>query len=368
MVNNSIGRSLPVCHNPATMNPHWQRYGEEMRRYLRFGLLAPVVAVLPFLLNLSYWREHGGLRVGLVSSLIYGTIIGFVILLVFGSVYAALTWILIRTGKFFHPPIPVQIFLGSFGAVTGMWLVSFGRSSFGGKPEKLPDFLPVLIFSGTIATAFSLFFAYRQAREEALALRAESAEASLHVLEQQMRPHFLFNALNSLAELIESGQENAAETTYKLSELYRRILANSGTKTSSLLSELEIVRAYLELEQLRFGERLRFDIRAPENSSEIFLPSLMLQTLVENAIKHGVAPSVEGGKVWIEIDRNGEGYRLNVVNTGKPLAAKQKDGTGLANTKARLDLLYGGTHNFSLQADEHSRTNAGFRFSGHRIE
>src|SRR5436190_7684868 len=103
MVENSIGRNPPVCHNPATMNPHWQRYGEEMRRYLRYGLLAPVVAVLPLLLNLSYWRENGGLWVGLGFSLIYGTIIGFVILLVFGSVYAALTWILIRTGRFYQP-------------------------------------------------------------------------------------------------------------------------------------------------------------------------------------------------------------------------------------------------------------------------
>lgn len=352
------------------MNPHWQQYWAEIRRYLRYGLLAPLVALLPFLLNLSYWQQRGGLWVGLVSSLIYGTIIGVVILFCFGSVYAALTWIMIRTGKFYHPPVLVQIFLGSFGAVTGMWLVSFGRSFLLGRSEKPPEFIPLLIFSGSIATAFALFFAYRKAREEALALRAESAEASLHVLEQQMRPHFLFNALNSLAELIESGQENAAETTYKLSDLYRRILANSGAKTSSLSSELEIVRAYLELEQLRFGDRLKFEIQAPENGGEIFLPSLMLQTLVENAIKHGVAPSVEGGQVAIKIGRDGGGYQLSVANTGTPLQSNKSlanNGTGLTNTRARLDLLYGSRHGFELRRDDQGRTVASFHFAGERI-
>src|SRR5215203_5696358 len=106
------------------MNQYWDRSWEEMRDYARYIPLAPLVALLPFLLNLSYWRAHEGAWVGLYSSLIYGTVIGCVILLCFGSVYAVLTWILIRTGKFYRPPVFVQILLGSFGAMTGMWLVS----------------------------------------------------------------------------------------------------------------------------------------------------------------------------------------------------------------------------------------------------
>ncbi len=350
------------------MNPHWQRYGKEMRRYLRYSFLAPAIALLPFLLNLSFWRENGGVWLGLISSLIYGTVISVVILVWFSLIYAALTWILIRTGRFYQPPLPVQALLGSFGTVLGMWLVSLVRSSLFGQPEKMPEFLPLLIFSGSVATAFTLFFAYKQAKEDALALRAESAESSLHVLEQQMRPHFLFNALNSLAELIESGQKNAAETTYKLSDLYRRILANSGVKTSSLASELEIVRAYLELEQLRFGKRLRFEIHAPENSGEIFLPSLMLQTLVENAVKHGIAPALEGGSVCVEIAREDDGYRAQISNTGAPLSPHRQAGTGIANTKARLDRLYGNAHGFALRTDARGRTEAGFHFSGENFE
>lgn len=350
------------------MNPHWQRYLTEMRRYLRYSFLAPVVALLPFLLNLSFWRENGGVWVGLISSLIYGSLIGAVILLWFGLIYAALTWILIRTGRFYQPPLPVQVLLGSFGAMLGMWLTAFIRGVLFGQPKRLPEFLPLLIFSGSIATAFALFFAYKQAKEDALALRAESAEAGLHVLQQQMRPHFLFNALNSLAELIESGQENAAETTYKLSDLYRRILANSSAKTSSLASELEIVRAYLELEQLRFGRRLTFEIHAPENVDEIFLPSLMLQTLVENAVKHGIAPALEGGSVWVEVAREGDDYHVRISNTGAPLSPQWQAGTGISNTRARLDRLYGDTHGFAVWTNARGRTEAGFHFSGKNLE
>jgi hypothetical protein len=339
-----------------------------MWRYGRFLPLAPLVALIPFLFNLDYWRAGEGLWVGLYWSLVYGTLIGLIISLCFSLFYAALTWITVRTGRFYHPPVFVQILLGSFGAVTGMWLIGFLYSWWQGKPQKSPPFLPVLLFSGLIATAFSLYFAYRQAREESLALRAESAEARYQALETQMRPHFLFNALNTLAELIESRREDAADTTYKLSDLYRQILANSGLKTASLMSEVAIARAYLELEQLRFGARLRFGIQVPEDGDQIFLPSLMLQTLVENAVKHGIAPSVEGGDVRVEVARDGGGYRLIVANSGTPLAAQWKVGTGLTNTQARLDLLYGHLHGFEIRGNEQGRTIAAFYFTGEKID
>jgi len=344
------------------MNPHWFRFLDEMRRYSRYVFFAPLVALIPLLLNFSYWREHGIGR-GLVSSLAAGTVIGMTIALFFFSLYAALTWIKIKTGKFYQLPVFIQIMVGSFSAMTGLWLVSGVEQWAGGTANRAMSFLSVLVFSGMIATAFSLFFAYQRAKEEALASRAEAAEARFHVLENQMRPHFLFNALNSLAELIESGREDAAETTYKLSNLYRRILTNSGLKTASLESELEIVRDYLELEQLRFTSRLNFEFRVPENSIQIFLPSLMLQTLVENAIKHGIAPSVEGGTVWVVIRPEAGGYRVSVENSGTALRVHFNYGIGLANTQARLDLLYGDHHGFELRG-ENGRTIASFHFTG----
>lgn len=347
------------------MDPHWKRYWAEMRHYSRVLPAAPLIALLPFLINFQHWREGEGVWVGLYSSLIYGIVIGLVILCGFGLTYAALTWITIKTGKFFQPPIPIQVLLGILGALAGIWLVAFFKNLLSDRPSQNPSLLPMMVFSGIIAVAFSLYFAYQQAQAEALALRAKSAEASLHVLEQQMRPHFLFNALNSLAELIESDRENAAETAHKLSELYRRILTNSGMKTAPLASELEIIKAYLELEQLRFGERLQFEIRSPENRGELYLPSLMLQTLVENAVKHGIAPCVSGGQVLIEIIPKGEdGFRASITNTGAELMTPITPGLGLANTQARLTLLYGKGHGFALRTDETGRTVAEFLFTG----
>ena len=336
-----------------------------MQRYLRYLFLAPLVALIPFLLNWSYWREHGIGR-GVVTSLAAGVVIGLIIAVFFFSVYAALTWIKIKTGKFYQLPVLAQILLGSFSAITGLWLVSGIEQGINGESNTTLPVLSVMMFSGMITTAFSLFFAYQRARQESLASRAEAAEARYHALENQMRPHFLFNALNSLAELIESGREDAAETTYKLSNLYRRILANSGLKTASLKSEVEIARDYLELEQLRFGSRLRFEFRLPEKCEGIFLPSLMLQTLVENAIKHGIAPVVGGGEVLIDIRPEGNGYVLRVENSGSPFKPELSNGTGLANTRARLDLLYGDRHEFQLCTKE-NRTIASFHFSGENL-
>lgn len=360
-----IGRRLWLCHNRAEMNQNWLRFWAEIRRYARYMFLAPLIALIPFLLNLSHWQKHGLWR-GVLSSVIAGSAIGLTITLIFFAFYAALTQIADRTGKFFQPPVFVQILLGSFGAMTGMWLVDLVRTWWSDEPAIDAPLLPALVFSGLITSAFALFFAYQTAKQESLASRAEAAEARYHALENQMRPHFLFNALNSLAELIESGREDAAETTYKLSNLYRRILANSGLKTASLESEVEIVRDYLELEQLRFGSRLRFEFRLPGDCDRIFLPSLMLQTLVENAIKHGIAPAVEGGKVLVEICSDNGAYLLKIENSGSPLKQHLANGTGLANTRARLDLLYGNRHGFELRS-ENDCTIASFRFTGENL-
>ena len=177
------------------------------------------------------------------------------------------------------------------------------------------------------------------------------------------------------SKLIESGRENAAETAYKLSDLYRQILANSGLKTAPLDSEIEIVRLYLELEQLRFGSRLSFSIEQPENSHEIYLPSLRLQTLVENAIKHGVAPSIEGGHITVEVtaveiaQQPDKLYALRVTNTGTRYQPKvSNNGTGMANTRARLELLYGDRHEFKVESDHQGHTVASFNFTGEKID
>lgn len=349
------------------MREEWQIYWRRILGHVKWMPLGILIALVPALLNFRHLRQQGELIAVIGVATIYGLTIPLAVWLCFAIFYGMRISLAIKTGRELKVSGYVNLAVNFFGMVLGIWLSIFIVNHLFGMSIEGSVFFAAAAFGSIVIAVISLYAAYRQSREEALRLQTAVAEARYHTLEQQMRPHFLFNALNSLAELIESGREDAAETTYKLSNLYRRILANSDLKTATLESELEIARSYLELEQLRFGSRLNFTILAPENTGEIFLPTLMLQTLVENAIKHGIAPSVEGGQIEIVISRNGDGYHLKISNTGKPLMEKIRGGTGLANTLARLDLLYGEKHKFEIGRDG-NRTVSGFRFTGEKID
>jgi hypothetical protein len=357
------------------MREEWKNFWLEWAKHLWYLPLGPLISFVFLIIAIPQWHRSGRLLTGLMISAVYGLAIPVMIALCFAAAYAARLQIALKTGRLFKVSTLINILINVVGLAMGLQLgtmitrATFGATAAGGH------FLTSMIFGGVVIVAFSFYFAYKQAKEEALALRVETAEARYHTLENRMRPHFLFNALNSLGELIESGRENAAETAYKLSDLYRRILANSGLKTAPLDSEIEIVRLYLELEQLRFGARLSFSIKQPENSHEIFLPSLTLQTLVENAVKHGVAPSIEGGHITVEISaveiaqQPDKLYALRVTNTGTSYQPQvSNNGTGLANTQARLELLYGNRHKFRIESARQGHTVASFNFTGEKID
>jgi len=347
------------------MHASWRRYWKEMIYYLQYVVGGLLISLVPFFMNLDTWREQGSLLGGLLSSLMFGFVVSVTMWLAFAGAFAVLTLIHIKTGWPFRVPTYFLIALGVFGMLLGWWIISYLR----GNPVQGSDWLSAIVFGGLVLMLFFFHFAYRRAREESLAHRAAAAEARYNALEHQMRPHFLFNSLNSLAELIESGSEQASEMTHKLSDLYRLILQNSNRKTATLKSEAEIVRRYLELEQLRFGSRLDFSIQLPDNAEEIYVPSLIAQTLVENAVKHGISKSIDGGAVSVKADRSPDGfYQLSVSNTGQRLSKQTGTGAGLANTRARLDLLYGDRHGFKLESDAEGRTVASFSFSGERID
>ncbi|MEW6207812.1 MAG: histidine kinase [Acidobacteriota bacterium] len=345
------------------MNESWQRYWREMFRYTRYLAAGVLISFFPFLLNLENFQRGEGVLRGFLWSMAFGLIVGVCVWSLFAVVFACLTLIHIKTGWPWRVPVYLYFVIAGLGAAIGIRL-SLGLR---GNPVRGYDFFGAMVVSGIIGLVFLLHFFYRQAKEESLAHRAAAAEARYSALEHQMRPHFLFNALNSLAELIESKHDSAAEMTHKLSDLYRLILASSNRKTSPLEEEAEICRRYLELEQLRFGQRLRFSINIPD-SAEIFIPSLMMQTLVENAVKHGIAKSVDGGEVAIRVSKAENGlYKLSVSNTGQPFDAGANSGTGFANTRSRLDLLYGPRHHFAIDSSA-ERTTASFYFSGERID
>lgn len=351
----------------SVMNQDWQQFWEHFRTRTKLIVWSLPLSLIPYFFNFPKYWEHGGWWLGLFTSLGFGLLVGGTVWGVFIVVYAVLMGVQKRSGYFPRTTWWFDLAVALCGTVLGILLMMWAQKLLWNVPLTGMGFMLSMVIGLICLTVFMLYSMYQEARAESLQQQAALADARYHTLETQMRPHFLFNALNSLAELIESKQENAAEVALTLSDLYRQILTNSKTKTASLESELEITRAYLELEQLRFGQRLQFTIVTPDDVANIFLPSLSLQTLVENAVKHGIAKAVAGGSIEIRVEQHApQWFQLRVTNSGAPFTANG-NGTGLANTRERLQLLYGARHQFHLGTDGAGRTCASFNFTGENV-
>jgi two-component system, LytTR family, sensor kinase len=203
-----------------------------------------------------------------------------------------------------------------------------------------------------------------QLREEEMQKLA--AEAELKALRAQINPHFLFNALTTIGYLIDSAPGRAVDTLLRLTRLLRGMLRPEGEFTT-LGRELELVEHYLDIERERFEERLRVTVDVPAGLRRLSIPSLVVQPLVENAIKHGIAPSTDGGDVRIVAARDGSGadaaLRITVRNTGQGLAAVDRNGdhVGLDNVARRLAGHYGPAAQLTLSTDDRGATVAELR-------
>ena len=187
---------------------------------------------------------------------------------------------------------------------------------------------------------------YRQARaREVRAARLETrlVESQLQALQQQLHPHFLFNTLHAISSLVHRDPDKADQMVERLSDLLRITLRKVGVQEVDLAQELEHVRAYLDIEQVHFGPRLRIEYRIDAAALDAQVPTLILQPLVENAIRHGLEPLVRGGTLTIEAQGDGDTLWLRVKDDGAglPTDRPRRDGVGLANTRSRLERLYG---------------------------
>jgi sensor histidine kinase YesM len=207
----------------------------------------------------------------------------------------------------------------------------------------LTSMIAVLLYSARL-TADSTRFLYRYAREQAEAAQhaqAEAADARLHALQAQMNPHFLFNALNTIASLVRTDVRAAEATTENLAAILRRTLDRSRSTISTVEDEADYLRAYLAIEQERYGDRLSVDWRIDPAALPLRIPPMTLQPLAENSLKHGIGGRLEGGRMRISAVRADGRLRLEVEDDGAGFAADAADGTGLGNLRARLATLYG---------------------------
>jgi sensor histidine kinase YesM len=193
--------------------------------------------------------------------------------------------------------------------------------------------------------------AAHQADLDRITLERQMTQARLQVLQAQIEPHFLFNTLANLRRLYEMDREAGHRMLDNLMRYFAVALPQMRAGTSTLAREVALIESYLNVQQIRLGRRLAFSIEIPEAIDALDVPPMMLLTLVENALKHGVAPLPEGGTVRVVAKASGRSLVLSVIDTGRGLTGTAGVGTGLANIRARLDAAYGNAASLSIQGN-----------------
>jgi cell division protein FtsL len=262
----------------------------------------------------------------------------------------------------FHIVAALLVALGQLRLFSLALPYAYGPSPGGPIPSMtifrnlLPNNLHtnVLMYAAIVAAAHGLAYyqRYRDRELRATQLEARLAQAQLQVLRMQLQPHFLFNTLHSISALVHEDPEGADRMLAQLADLLRMTLAADAAQEVALRQELDFLDRYLEIEKTRLVDRLRIRrVIAPE-TLDARVPHLILQPLVENAIRHGVAPRAEGGSIEIRATRRDGALRMEVWDDGpgpqSPEAGGNGSGLGLANTRARIAQLYGAEASLEL--------------------
>ncbi|MDG1781255.1 MAG: histidine kinase [Flavobacteriales bacterium] len=236
--------------------------------------------------------------------------------------------------------------VNSFLPQTGESILTSGDWSF---------FIHTLNFSILFLAWSALYFTIhyfqnmRNSEIRNLELRAVNTEIELSNLRSQLRPHFMFNSLNSIRALIDDDPNNAKEAVTTLSAILRNTLLLGKHERIPLSDEMDLVKRYLHMEQIRFEERLQVELAIPKSLDDFPVPPLMIQTLVENGVKHGIAQLTAGGTIKIDCALKNGLLHVDIVNDGRLNSTSNGTGTGLSNTKKRLFLLYGNDASFQIK-------------------
>jgi two-component system, LytTR family, sensor kinase len=210
--------------------------------------------------------------------------------------------------------------------------------------------LNLIVYAGIVAAAhgFRYYHASRDRELHASQLEARLVETRLQLISMQLQPHFLFNTLNAISELVHEDPETADRMIAGLSVLLRQTLDVCNSPAVDIERELDLLHSYVDIQRARFGSRLDVTISAQAGALRATVPVLMLQTLVENAIRHGLSKRRDAGRIEIAITRDGDRVRLEVRDDGRGVGEEPRDGIGLTSTRARLEGLFGQDHTFDV--------------------
>jgi two-component sensor histidine kinase len=286
--------------------------------------------------------------------------------------WVALTPIVLALGRRFSLErsrpwiaLPVHLAAGLAIGATHLALALAGMRAVAPEPPErsfttayvdwmLPTYLEftVLIYFAILGLVYAVDYyrRYVSGTVHASRLEAELARAQLQALRAQLQPHFLFNTLHAISSLMDEDVRAARRMIARLADLLRTTLDTRDQQEVTLLRELETLQLYLDIERERFSDRLRVDMEVHPDVLEARVPNLMLQPLVENAIRHGIAPLHEGGRIVVSAARSEGRLELSVADDGAgPGAGQAVEGVGLRNTRARLARLYPDSHEMRIE-------------------
>jgi two-component system, LytTR family, sensor kinase len=246
------------------------------------------------------------------------------------------------------------------GLLAAAWIAGLDKLLNPWAHSRVPPFLPLwrgqfvgsllsylIFYTSIVAVSYVLESKERLSRQqtETARLNEQLSRAQLYALRRQIEPHFLFNSLNAVAGLVREGRNDAAVIMIaELSDLLRRVLEDSNRQEIPLEEEMVFVEKYLDIQKVRFAERLQTRVDVPQEFRQVRVPSLILQPMVENAVKHGIARRAQGGEVRISAQRSNDMLTLSVYNDGPQLPLDWEttgSGIGIANVRSRLQSLYG---------------------------
>jgi two-component system, LytTR family, sensor kinase len=196
---------------------------------------------------------------------------------------------------------------------------------------------------------FNFIENYKKEEIKNLRLEASKTEIELNVLKSQLNPHFMFNAMNSIRALVDENPTKAKDAITQLSNILRSTLLMGRKQLVSLDEEMALVKDYLELETTRYEERLNVEYSIDPQLLTFQVPPLIIQTLVENSIKHGISKLIKGGKVRVEAKKTNGDLLVNIINSGQLIVAESETGIGIKNIRQRLALIYGDKASFNLK-------------------
>lgn len=287
---------------------------------------------------------------------LYLCVIGISFTHIFRSFIKKWNWLSLPLKKVIPRVIVASILIGSimFGL---LFLINFSSGAYDmTKFKAAAPFIGIFNLSSVILLWALIYFSvhyfenYKRAEIESYIWEAAVKDYELKTLKSQLNPHFMFNAMNSIRALIEEDPDNAKTALTKLSNILRYSLKIERNEVVPLEEEMQTVADYLALESIRFEERLRYELKIDPASAKIEIPPMMIQTLVENGIKHGISKITEGGKISVCSFISDSELHIKIINTGNiDQEIKKTKGFGIDNTKHRLNLLYGEKAKFTIR-------------------